>query len=205
MVKKTASVIIQPTRKESGHNFVGISLFFVELCSMYLKKLLPVLLFCAVSSVGHAYAFNFPSNLPLHKHHSLSTVLSHSGSAGTKSKILEQYSQWEGTRYHFGGRSHRGIDCSALMQKIFRGALDIKLPRTTGEQIHKGHRIAKSRLKPGDLVFFKISRGTRHVGVYVGNNEFIHASKMKGVTISRLDNRYWHSHYETSRRILTTT
>ncbi|MED7793077.1 NlpC/P60 family protein [Klebsiella aerogenes] len=172
---------------------------------MYLIKFLPVLLFCAVSTVGHAYAFNLPPDLPPPNHHGPFTRLSHSKSAGTKLKILNQYYRWKGARYHFGGHSHRGIDCSALMQVIFRGATEIQLPRTTGEQIHKGHRVAKSRLKPGDLVFFKISPESRHVGVYVGNDEFIHASKMKGVTISSLKNRYWKSHYETSRRILEMT
>ncbi len=172
---------------------------------MYLTKLLPVLLFCAVSPVGHAYASNLPPNLAPPNRYGLFTRSSHSESADTKSKILDQYSRWKGTHYHFGGHSHRGIDCSALMQVIFRDAVEIQLPRTTGEQIHKGHRVAKSGLKPGDLVFFKMSSESRHVGVYVGNNEFIHASKIKGVTISNLENRYWLSHYETSRRILEAT
>lgn len=120
----------------------------------------------------------------------------------TQSKILKQYSRWKGTHYRFGGHSHRGIDCSALMQEIFHNAVSVGLPRTTGEQIHNGYRVGKDQLKPGDLVFFKTSPKTRHVGVYVGNNEFIHASKIKGVTISNLNSRFWETHYETSRRIL---
>lgn len=168
---------------------------------MHLKKFLPALFLCAATSAGHAYAFDLPPDLATPAHQSL---LSYFKSADTKSKILKQYSDWEGTHYRFGGHSHRGIDCSALMQEIFRGAVGMHLPRTTGEQIVRGHHIAKSSLKPGDLVFFQTSPGTRHVGVYVGDHEFIHASKMRGVTISSLDNRYWNSHYETSRRILAT-
>lgn len=173
---------------------------------MHLKKRLPALLFCAsVCGVSHACASSLLINLEYPAHHNLLTPFSRSPSAITKSKILEQYSGWKGTRYRFGGHSHRGIDCSALMQEIFLGAANMKLPRTTEEQIHKGHRIARNRLKPGDLVFFNISPETQHVGVYVGNHEFIHASKLKGVTISNLNNHYWQVHYETSRRILAET
>ncbi len=83
--------------------------------------------------------------------------------------------------------------------------MNMSLPRTTGEQINHGFHIAQNELKPGDLVFFKTSKATRHVGVYVGNNEFIHASKIKGVTISSLANNYWQAHYETARRITANT
>lgn len=172
---------------------------------MHLKKRLPTLLLCVATLAGHAYAFDLSPDLVFPEHHSLYTQLPHLKPVDTKSKILKQYFNWEGTRYLFGGHSHRGIDCSALIQEIFRDAVDTPLPRTTGEQILKGHHVAKGNLKPGDLVFFQTSPGTRHVGVYVGNHEFIHASKIKGVTISSLENRYWNSHYETSRRILATS
>lgn len=150
---------------------------------------------------GHACAFNLPSHLTTMKGQSLTRQVSTPQAATLKSKILAEYSQWKGTRYHLGGHSHRGIDCSALMQEIFHGSISMTLPRTTGEQLHNGFRIGKRELKPGDLVFFKTSATTRHVGVYVGNNEFIHASKIKGVTVSNLDNAYWQAHYETARRI----
>ena len=172
---------------------------------MYLKKLFLALLFCTATSSGNACAFDLPPDLTSPAHQNLFTQLSHLKSTDTKSKILTQYSGWEGTRYLFGGHSHRGIDCSALMQEIFRGAVDMQLPRTTGEQILRGHHVAKGNLRPGDLVFFRTSTKTRHVGVYVGDHQFIHASKIKGVTISSLNNIYWKSHYETSRRILATS
>ncbi|MBB1200690.1 glycoside hydrolase [Enterobacteriaceae bacterium 89] len=169
---------------------------------MSLNKLLPALVLCATATLaGHACAFNLPSDLTTLKGHSLTTQVSQPQSGSIKTKILAEYQQWKGTRYHFGGHSHRGIDCSALMQEIFQGSVSMNLPRTTGEQIHNGFHINKEELKPGDLVFFKTSASTRHVGVYVGNNEFIHASKIKGVTVSNLDNDYWQAHYETARRI----
>ena len=169
---------------------------------MPLKKLFPALVLCVTTTIaGHACAFNLPSELTSLHDQSLTTQVSEAQPDTIKTKILAQYSQWKGTRYHFGGHSHSGIDCSALMQEIFRGSISMALPRTTGEQIRNGYQIAKASLKPGDLVFFKTSASSRHVGVYVGNNEFIHASKIKGVTVSNLDNEYWQAHYETARRV----
>ncbi|UYU32132.1 NlpC/P60 family protein [Siccibacter colletis] len=118
-----------------------------------------------------------------------------------KSRILEQYNNWKGTRYHFGGTTRRGIDCSALMQHIFSDSINLSLPRTTGEQIHRGKSVSQQQLKPGDLVFFNTGPDHRHVGVYIGGDEFIHASSSKGVTISMLSNRYWQHHYITARRV----
>ncbi|MGU3416165.1 NlpC/P60 family protein [Enterobacteriaceae bacterium C34A] len=169
---------------------------------MHLSKLFPAMVLCATTIIaGHACAFNLPSSFLTLNNHSLTQQVSTPQSENIKSKILAQYSQWKGTRYHWGGTSHQGIDCSALMQAIFHGSMQMNLPRTTGEQIHNGVHISQDALKPGDLVFFKTSGTTRHVGVYVGNNEFIHASKIKGVTVSSLANNYWQAHYETARRI----
>lgn len=122
-------------------------------------------------------------------------------SRNIKSAILAQFSNWKGTRYSWGGTTHKGVDCSALMQHIFSDSFHKTLPRTTGQQIHNGQRVSKDELQPGDLVFFKTSPGMRHVGVYVGDNQFIHASSSQGVTISSLANSYWVEHYETARHL----
>src|SRR5471032_2538772 len=118
-----------------------------------------------------------------------------------KNALLAQYSHWEGTQYRLGGTTHRGVDCSSLMQQIFNDSLHKRLPRTTFEQIKGGQKVSKDNLKPGDLVFFKTRPDTRHVGVYIGDHQFIHASRLQGVTISSLDNEYWVEHYETARRL----
>lgn len=117
-------------------------------------------------------------------------------------RILEQYNVWRGVKYQWGGTGKKGIDCSALMQKIFRKGLSKYLPRTTAEQIKEGHNITFEELMPGDLVFFKTKPRVRHVGVYLGNDEFLHASSSKGVMISNLENNYWEERFETARRIL---
>lgn len=109
------------------------------------------------------------------------------------------YRQWAGTRYRLGGTDRRGIDCSAFMQEIFNQAYGISLPRSTSEQKEIGRKINKNDLKQGDLVFF---RKNNHVGIYLGNGKFMHASSSQGVTISSMDEQYWARTYTQSRRVL---
>lgn len=109
------------------------------------------------------------------------------------------YNEWVGTRYQMGGTTKRGIDCSAFTQTAFWKAYGIELPRSTAEQRYLGRQINKNELKKGDLVFF---RRNSHVGVYIGNNQFMHASTSQGVTISSLDEDYWARTYTQSRRIM---
>jgi len=116
-------------------------------------------------------------------------------------KILAHYDQWEGVSYKFGGNSRKGIDCSAYMQRVFADEFALSLPRSSHEQAKLGSRISKHDLDTGDLVFFKTSPQDRHVGVYIGEGKFIHASSSAGVTVSTLDNQYWKKHYEQARRI----
>lgn len=116
-------------------------------------------------------------------------------------KILTHYDKWEGVSYKLGGNSRKGIDCSAYMQRIFEDEFSLRLPRNAREQAKQGARITKDSLTTGDLVFFKTSRQTSHVGVYIGEGKFVHASSSLGVTISNLDNKYWGSRYEQARRI----
>lgn len=104
---------------------------------------------------------------------------------------------WYGTPYRYGGSSRRGIDCSAFMQKIFATIYKYKLPRTAHEQFSYATYVAgKSDLREGDLVFFKIrSRNISHVGIYLADGKFAHASSSKGVVISSLDTPYWAKYY----------
>ncbi|WP_115158277.1 NlpC/P60 family protein [Serratia fonticola] len=119
----------------------------------------------------------------------------------TQKKIMAHFYLWEGVRYKLGGNTRQGIDCSAYMQRIFNDEFSFSLPRTTHEQVKQGSRINKSDLTTGDLVFFKTSPQERHVGVYIGEGKFIHASSRAGVTVSMLENQYWQVRYEQARRI----
>ncbi|MFL5787835.1 MAG: C40 family peptidase, partial [Flavisolibacter sp.] len=98
--------------------------------------------------------------------------------------------EWMGTRYRLGGSTKSGIDCSAFMQVIFSALYGINLPRTAREQYHMAKRISRTELKEGDLVFFNTKGGVSHVGMYLQNNKFVHASS-SGVTISDLYDDYW--------------
>jgi len=116
--------------------------------------------------------------------------------------LSNEFDIWKGTPYRYGGANKRGIDCSALIQKIYLSSFNLKLPRTTARQSRQGYPIQKSKLKVGDLVFFKTSLTENHVGIFVGDGQFLHASSSQGVMISALDNSYWRSKYWHSRRIL---
>lgn len=160
----------------------------------------------ALSFASAALSFQLPASM-LSQHHPLSastakTALEQKETGPLRGRILAQYQKWKGTDYKWGGTSHQGVDCSALMQHLLSDAAHLSLPRTTGEQIHRGVQVAEYRLKAGDLIFFQTGPNRRHVGVYIGNSQFIHASTSQGVTVSTLANDYWHTHFITARRII---
>ncbi|NUY55842.1 C40 family peptidase [Salinivibrio sp. EAGSL] len=114
--------------------------------------------------------------------------------------LTQLYRQWQGTPYRWGGTTRQGIDCSAYTQHVYQSALATPLPRTTHGQAKIGNQIAYEAAMQGDLVFFHIRPGLRHVGVYLGEQRFMHASASKGVTVSRLDNPYWQARFWQFRR-----
>lgn len=115
--------------------------------------------------------------------------------------LHEYFSRWRGVRYRYGGLSTKGVDCSGLTLRAYKELYGVKLPRTVVGQSKKGVRVKKTSLRPGDLVFFKIGRFSRHVGIYLGGNTFIHASRSKGVMLSDLDNVYWSKRYWQAKRL----
>lgn len=104
---------------------------------------------------------------------------------------------WYGVKYHLGGCNKDGIDCSAFVQKVYENVFGTNLLRTAIEQFASSDFVKKAtHLKEGDLVFFRIhSRHITHVGIYLANNFFIHASRSQGVTISNLNDAYWRKYY----------
>jgi len=106
-----------------------------------------------------------------------------------------------GAPYRFGGSSLKGIDCSSFVQKIYR-IFDVTLPRNAAQQSKVGISISRENLTQGDLVFFHTKRSLGHVGIYIGNNEFVHASsKKKGVRIDSLDTPYYQKRFQRAVRI----
>ena len=116
--------------------------------------------------------------------------------------IVSSSLNYIGVPYVFGGTSPYGFDCSGYVQYVFAKA-GISIPRTADVQYDFGTPISTTDLVSGDLVFFSTyTYGASHVGIYLGDNNFIHASSSRGVTIDSLGSAYWSSHYIGARRIL---
>jgi peptidoglycan endopeptidase LytE len=109
-----------------------------------------------------------------------------------------------GAPYRLGGSSVKGLDCSAFVKKIY-AFFDINLPRTAREQARVGKRIPRNDLEVGDLVFFNTRRAFGHVGVYIGNNEFVHASsgRARSVKVDTLDKPYYNKRFVKAVRLKT--
>lgn len=109
-----------------------------------------------------------------------------------------------GIRYQFGGNTPEGgLDCSGLVRHIFKQAWDTNLPRTSEEISRVGQKIEANELRPGDLVFYNtLKRGFSHVGIYLGDNRFIHSPSSGGhVRIESMDVAYWKKRFNGARRI----
>jgi len=118
-------------------------------------------------------------------------------------KLLLDIDYWWGTKYCLGGSTEDCIDCSAFTQNLMREVYAINIPRTAREQYDNSDHIKKDELQEGDLVFFQTYRHQiSHVGVYITNNKFAHASVSNGVMISDLDDPYWKQRYAAAGRVL---
>lgn len=105
--------------------------------------------------------------------------------------LLEHVDEWYGTRYRYGGTTKSGIDCSAFVQAVYLSAFAVSLPRTARDQYRMSRIISATEMKTGDLVFFNTTGGISHVGIYLQNNKFIHASTSYGVTVSDMYDPYY--------------
>ncbi len=117
--------------------------------------------------------------------------------------FAEQALAYLGTRYKYGGESPSGFDCSGLVWFVAQETMGIKLPRTTADQAKQGVKVARAELQRGDLVFFNtMGRRFSHVGIYLGEGEFVHAPSTGGkVRIEKMSARYWNARYNGARRL----
>lgn len=121
----------------------------------------------------------------------------------TLERVLREADSWIGTPYLYGGNDRNGVDCSGFVLQVYLKAAEIALPRTSRQQQEYCRDLTRDQLEPGDLVFFSLRGGETvgHVGIYIGNDQMIHASSSKGVVISSLSTNYYVQNYYGGGRI----
>ncbi|HPG10370.1 MAG TPA: NlpC/P60 family protein [Chitinophagaceae bacterium] len=116
--------------------------------------------------------------------------------------LLEAVDEWYGVRYRRGGNTKSGVDCSGFTVAVYAAAFGLSIPRVSREQYRTSRKISTTELQEGDLVFFNTNgRGVSHVGVYLGNNKFIHASVSRGVMVNDLFENYYLKRFVGAGRI----
>ncbi|TFU94271.1 NlpC/P60 family protein [Barnesiella sp. WM24] len=123
---------------------------------------------------------------------------------GEDKRIVEEALTWLGTPYRYGGSDYSGTDCSGLTMKVYFKALGLSIPRNSAQQQKFCKAIKKGALTTGDLLFFatgKDKKKVSHVGLYLGDGQFIHASASRGVIISNVNERYYTSNYHSSGHV----
>ncbi len=118
--------------------------------------------------------------------------------------LINEARGWIGTKYQYGGDSKSGTDCSGLVMRLYGNVCGVKIPRSTREQVRFCTKVARNKMRPGDLVFFapeKSDDKVSHVGLYIGEGRMIHASSSRGVMVSGFDSGYWGDRYFTGARV----
>lgn len=120
-----------------------------------------------------------------------------------RKKVMTEILGMIGTPYALGGSNDGGMDCSAFTKRVYDNAVDLQLPRSTTDQFKTGKSVGSGRLKFGDLVFFNTTgESPSHVGIFIGDDLFAHASVSYGVTISSLQSSYYNRRYVGARRVV---
>ena len=118
-------------------------------------------------------------------------------------KVFDLIADWISTPYKYAGKNEKGVDCSGFVNIIFKNVFGLQPGINSLDMFEKTRHIKKNQIKPGDLVFFKTrGRNVSHVGIYLGNNKFAHASTSNGVVISDLEENYYAKRFAKGGRIL---
>lgn len=119
-------------------------------------------------------------------------------------QLVDEAMTWIGTPYRYGGKDKSGADCSGLTMQVYKNALGILLPRNSSQQQQFCKAISLGQIQVGDLVFFTTGRDkakVSHVGMYIGNGYFIHASGSKGVILSQISENYYTRNYHSTGHV----
>ena len=137
---------------------------------------------------------------------STNTQTAISSTSDNIASMIETGLGYLGIRYRKGGNGPEsgGFDCSGLVKKVFGTAMGLSLPRTATEMAKAGDKVSKKELMPGDLVFFNtLNRAFSHVGIYLGNSQFLHSPSSGGVVrVESMDVSYWRKRFNGGRRLV---
>lgn len=124
---------------------------------------------------------------------------------GTEEKeLIRAAAGWLGVPYRYGGQSRKGVDCSALVGNLYREAYGVTLPRSSSMMAKQAKRVKRRNLACGDLLFFTIAdKKVSHMGMYLANDKFLHASTSRGVSVASLSDKYWSKYFSGAGRIHT--
>lgn len=132
----------------------------------------------------------------------MSQIMGVALNATSNVKLFQFVYDWIGTPYRFAGSSRKGIDCSAFTKELYKKVFDLDIKRNSRDIFSMVSPVAKDDLKEGDLVFFRIhSRSISHVGIYLGDGRFAHASS-KGVAVSNINDAYYSRYFYRGGRML---
>jgi cell wall-associated NlpC family hydrolase len=168
------------------------------------RKLLAAVVLLGSLQMGPAFAQSLTESEPLPK--SFASTVS-SAVVDKTETLINNAMQLIGVRYRWGGNSPQsGLDCSGFVRYVFNDTFGFLLPRKSAQMSKVGLEIGKEELRPGDLVFFNTMRHAfSHVGIYVGDNKFIHApSRGKSIRVDDMTKIYWEKRYNGARRLEST-
>ncbi len=165
------------------------------------RKLLAAVVLLGSLHMGPAFAQSLTESEPLPK--SFASTVS-SAVVDKTETLINNAMQLIGVRYRWGGNTPQsGLDCSGFVRYVFNDTFGFLLPRKSAQMSKVGLEIGKEELRPGDLVFFNTMRHAfSHVGIYVGDNKFIHApSRGKSIRVDDMTKVYWEKRYNGARRV----
>ncbi len=165
------------------------------------RNLLAAVVLLGSLQIGPAFAQSLTESEPLPK--SFASTVS-SAVVDKTETLINNAMQLIGVRYRWGGNTPQsGLDCSGFVRYVFNDTFGFLLPRKSAQMSKVGLEIGKEELRPGDLVFFNTMRHAfSHVGIYVGDNKFIHApSKGKAIRVDDMTKVYWVKRYNGARRV----
>jgi len=169
------------------------------------RNLLAAVVLLASLQAGPVFAQSSTESEPLPK--SFASTVS-SAVVDKTETLINNAMQLIGVRYRWGGNTPQsGLDCSGFVRYVFNDTFGFLLPRKSAQMSKVGLEIGKEELRPGDLVFFNTMRHAfSHVGIYVGDNKFIHApSRGKSIRVDDMTKVYWEKRYNGARRVENST